>query len=156
LEPFALLGVVPVVGAVGAICAWRRGRRGLAVSALALAAVCFLGGLAAWGSAVMNRVKAPQPLVEMASALNRREDIRIGAFRLEYLPSLNFYCQRDVDHQPSAAAAAEFLRTTLPVYLFLPAAAWQEVGGMVHTPCRVLGRHADLYRRGDVVVVTNR
>jgi hypothetical protein len=42
------------------------------------------------------------------------------------------------------------------VYLFLPAAAWQDVKGLVHSPCRVLGRHPDLYRRGEVVVVTNR
>jgi 4-amino-4-deoxy-L-arabinose transferase-like glycosyltransferase len=156
VELFALLGGIPLLGAFGAAWALRRGRRNAVVATVAVSAVCFLGALAAWGGAVLNRHKAPWPLVEMAAARNRAEDIRIGAFGMEHLPSLNFYCQRDIDHQPTAAAAAEFLRTKLPVYLFLPAAAWQQVEGTVRVPYRVLGRHPDLYRRGEVVVVTNR
>jgi 4-amino-4-deoxy-L-arabinose transferase-like glycosyltransferase len=156
LELFALLGVIPVLGAAVAVWFLRRERRGEFVTTIAATAVVFLGGLAAWGGMMLNPHKAPRPLVELAAALNRSEDIRIAAFQMEYLPSLNFYCQRDVDHQPTAAAAADFLRTKLPVFLFLPAAAWQEVERMVRVPCRVLGRRPDLYRRGEVVVVTNR
>jgi 4-amino-4-deoxy-L-arabinose transferase-like glycosyltransferase len=156
LGPFALLGVVPVLGAVVAAWFLRRGRRDAFVASLAGTAVIFLGTLAACGGAALNGFKAPRPLVEAASALNRREDLRIGAFRLEHLPSLNFYCQRDVDHRPSAESAAEFLRTKLPVFLFVPASAWPEVESKVRVPYRLLGRQPDLYRRGEVVVVTNR
>jgi 4-amino-4-deoxy-L-arabinose transferase-like glycosyltransferase len=156
VELFALLGVIPILGAAVALWNLRRGRLNAFVVAVALSAVVFLGGLAAVGGAAINAYKAPRPLVELARALNRTEDIRIGAFQMEHLPSLNFYCQRDIDHQPSAAAAAEFLRTKLPVFLFLPATAWQEVERTVRVPYRVLGRHPDLYRRGEVVVVTNR
>ena len=91
-----------------------------------------------------------------AGALQRAQDIRIGAYQLEYLPSLHFYCQRNIKHCTDPAQVRQFLRTPLPVYLFVPAPAWDQLRGQVDGPHRVLARHRDLYRNWDVLVVTNR
>jgi hypothetical protein len=115
----------------------------------------FLAPLAAWASATFNRFKAPQPLVAASGAFCRDRDIRIGAYRLEHLPSLNFYCQRNVQHHSSEADVEEFLATPLPVYLFVPRPVWDEARTKIRAPCRVVGNHRDLYRNWDVVVVTN-
>src|SRR5262249_43390405 len=132
----------------------RRQREGLVVTVAAVA-LLFVVPLAAWGITVLNRHKAPRPLVEAAGALRRDVDIRIGAYQLEYLPSLNFYCQRNVTHLETEQQVREFLRYPVPVYLFLPAEQWEGIGPTARG-CRVAGRHHDLYRACDVLVVTNR
>ena len=58
--------------------------------------VLFVAPLAAWASAALNPFKAPRPLVALAGALNRYDDIRIACWEAGHLPSLNFYVQRDV------------------------------------------------------------
>jgi 4-amino-4-deoxy-L-arabinose transferase-like glycosyltransferase len=156
LQRWAAIGIVPVVGAALAWWCLRRQRRDGVIVSVAAAAVMFLGPLAAWGSVVFNLDKAPKPLVRDAGALCRNHDIRIGAYQLEYLPSLNFYCQRNVLHQKDDAKVLEFLRTPLPVYLFVPAPLWDDLRVMIHSPHRVVARHHDLYRNWDVLVVTNR
>jgi hypothetical protein len=42
------------------------------------------------------------------------------------------------------------------VYLFLPAARWEQLEARMPAGCRVLGQHRDLYQHRDIVVVTNR
>jgi chorismate-pyruvate lyase len=44
----------------------------------------------------------------------------------------------------------------LQTYLFLPAVEWQALEGKLRGPHRLLARHYDLYRHGEIVVVTNR
>ncbi len=155
LAPWASVGALPVLGAVaGWWCLRRQNRSGL-IASVATAAVLFLAPLAAWASAAFNQFKAPQPLVTASGAFCRDRDIRIGAYRLEYLPSLNFYCQRNVQHHTSEAEALQFLETPLPVYLFVPAPVWDEMRARVTSPFKVVGRHRDLYRSWDVLVVTN-
>jgi 4-amino-4-deoxy-L-arabinose transferase-like glycosyltransferase len=155
LEAWAVVGLLPVAGAAGAWwCGRRRRLTGLLVCVSA-AAVLFVGTLAAFGSSVFNKFKAPRQLVEQAEGLVRTRDLLIGAYQLEHLPSLTFYCQRTVAHQPTAADALCFLRSPTPVYLFLPAPTWDAIAGQARGPYRVLGRSRDLYRGGDVVVVTN-
>jgi 4-amino-4-deoxy-L-arabinose transferase-like glycosyltransferase len=155
LEDWAALGLVLVLG--GAAAAWclRRQWHGGAVGSVVVSVVLVLVPLAAWGSAALDRHKAPRPLVELAGGPQRRRDLRIGCFQLEHLPSLNFYCQRTVSHCQSEQQALELLRYPLPVYLFVPEPAWAELQRKVETPYRVLGRHRDLYRGGEVVVVRN-
>src|SRR5262249_56875110 len=104
---WAVLGVLPVLGAAGGWWYARRGQRGVAVAAVTAAAVLFIAPLAAWGSAVLNRYKAPRPLVAQAGALQRDREIRVGCYELD-LPSLNFYCQRNVCQPASAAEAVAF------------------------------------------------
>jgi len=155
LENWAALGVLPVVGAAVAWwCLKRRQREGL-IASVTVAAVLFLGPLAAWGSVAFNQYKAPGPLVLASGAFQRERDIRIGAYRLEYLPSLNFYCQRNVYHNADQAEVLEFLATPLPVYLFVPAPIWDDLQHTVRTPHRVAASHRDLYRNWDVLVITN-
>jgi 4-amino-4-deoxy-L-arabinose transferase-like glycosyltransferase len=155
LEVWAAAGAAPVLGALAAAWLARRQRRSGAVVAVTVAALLFLAPLAAWASAALNRHKAPRPLVEQAGALCRDRDIRIVGFQLEYLPSLHFYCQRNVAHLANAQAVCQALRQTLPVYLFTPAERWDDLQ-RCGAKGRVVARHRDLYRACEVVVVTNR
>jgi 4-amino-4-deoxy-L-arabinose transferase-like glycosyltransferase len=156
LEVWALAGGILVVGAAAAAWLGRRQQRSRLLAALTLAAVLFLAPLAAWGSAALNRHKAPRPLVERAGALCRTRDLRVAAYQLEHLPSLNFYCQRNVAHLPSEAKVREVLRSCVPVYVFTPAPVWEEFRGRLGADCRVAGPHYDLYRACEVVVLSNR
>jgi 4-amino-4-deoxy-L-arabinose transferase-like glycosyltransferase len=155
LEVWALAGGVLALGGAAAVWLLRRQQRTGALTAVTLAAVLFLAPLAAWGSAALNRHKAPRPLVEQAGALCRTRDLRIAAFGLEHLPSLNFYCQRNVAHLPSVERVGQLLRARVPVYVFTPAPCWEAFREQLGTACRVVGRHYDLYRACDVVVLTN-
>ncbi len=156
LEMWALLGLLPVAGALLAGWCWRLQRRTGLVVTLAVSAVLLLAPLAAYASAVFNRYKAPRPLVEEAGALRRHEEIRIGCWNLEYLPSLHFYVRRDVVHVKDEAEAAAFLRYPVPAYLFIPAEDWARLEAKVQVPYRVLARHREMYRHCEVVVVGNR
>jgi 4-amino-4-deoxy-L-arabinose transferase-like glycosyltransferase len=156
IAPWAGVGALPVLGAAAAWWCLRREYRTGLVASVTVAAVFFLAPLAAWASMAFNDVKAPQPLVTASGALQRDHDIRIGAYQLEYLPSLNFYCQRNVQHLASQGEIDEFLATPLRVYLFVPAPLWDDLQARIHSPWRVLGTHRDLYRNWDIVVVTNK
>jgi 4-amino-4-deoxy-L-arabinose transferase-like glycosyltransferase len=156
LERWAFIGVFPVLGAAAALWCLRRQRRGGVVLAVTAAAVLLIAPLAAWGVAALDRYKAPRALVAEAGALRRTEEIRVGCYDLQHLPSLTFYCQRTVAYPATWEDAAEFLRTPLPVYLFLPEPAWRGLRARVTAPYRVVGRHPDFYHGCDVVAVTNR
>ena len=155
MEWWALMGLV-LCGAT--LLAWRRLRRQDAsgvIAWLAAGIIAFFVPMVAWATATLNRHKASRPLVEQARALVRDREIRIGCWQLEYLPSLNFYCQRDVIHHQSEQDVVDFLRYPIPVYLFVQEDNWREIEKKVNTPHRVLARHHDLYRAGYVVVVSN-
>jgi len=156
LAVWAWLGALPIAGALLAWRLWKQERRGAFLACLALCAVLLIAPMAAWGSIVFNQVKAPRPLVELTGALQRADDIRIGAWRMEHLPSLNFYVQRDVTHLQTEADLHGLLRYPLPVYVFLPAPIWEQCRPATRGLGRELARHRDLYRHTDVVVVTNR
>jgi 4-amino-4-deoxy-L-arabinose transferase-like glycosyltransferase len=157
LEHWAALGLLPLLGAALAWLFLRREQRTSLLVSITATAVLFLGSLAAWVSPLFNQYKAPEPLVVASGAFRRDQDIRIGAYQVEYLPSLNFYCQRTIQHQHSEGEVRDFLAIRdLPVYLFVPATLWRDVSKSVHSSYRVIGRHADLYRSGEVLVITNR
>jgi 4-amino-4-deoxy-L-arabinose transferase-like glycosyltransferase len=157
LEGWAAAGAVPVLGALAAAWYARRQRRSAAVAALTLTSLLLLAPLAAWGSAALNRHKAPRTLVERAGALRRDRDIRIACYQLEYLPSLNFYCRRNVTHLPEDERAVRtLLQLPYPVYLFTPAESWDALRTRVGGSYRIIARHRDMYRACEVVVVTNR
>jgi 4-amino-4-deoxy-L-arabinose transferase-like glycosyltransferase len=155
LEAWAAVGLVPLAGAtVAGVCLWRQ-QRGAYVAALAGTAWCFVLPLAAGGSTALDAFRAPRPLVAEAGALQRGEDVRVGCFQLEFLPSLNFYVQRNVEHQEDEQQALAFLRQELPAYLFLPRADWERLAAQAPPTARVVGTHREMYRAGEVVVVTN-
>jgi 4-amino-4-deoxy-L-arabinose transferase-like glycosyltransferase len=160
LEYWGLVGLVPVAAALMGFGCLRRGRTNGVVWSLVAGIILFMGPLIAWALPAWNGIKAPHPLVEQAlalrpDALGRERDIRIGGFQLEHLPSLNFYARREVMHQGNEAEALAFLRYPMPVYLFLPAQIWQGLKEAAPAGCRLIGHHPDLYRRDDIVLVTN-
>lgn len=156
LDSWAVAGSIPVLAAVlGAWC-WRRQQRaGLIVSVIGCA-VLLVAPLAAYGSALFDRYKAPRSLVEQAGAWQPDADIRIGCWHLEHLPSINFYVRRDVTHLRDERQILDFLAGSLPVYLFVRADDWQALQARVTTPIRIVGRERDMFRRCEVYVVTNR
>jgi hypothetical protein len=146
---------VLVLGAAAAAWCVRRQRYAGVVTAVAASAGVFVGGLAAWGAAAVDAYKAPRPLVESLRAMPGEREVRVGCYAY-YQPSLVFYCHRAVARFTAEAEALEFLNYPLQVYLFVPAATWEALADRVGGPHHVLGRHHDLYRGCDVVVVTNR
>lgn len=156
LEIWAPVGVVPILAAMAGWWFVRQRQYGRFILALSITALLLLAPLAAFGSALFNRYKAPRALVEQVAILSRDQDIRIGCWQMEHLPSLNFYVQRNIEHLHEEADIARFLAYRLPVYLFLPAADWQRLEPSLGGSARVVGRQYDLYHHADVVVVTNR
>jgi hypothetical protein len=155
LGEWAWVGAGPLVGGLFAWKNWRQGRRNAVLACLTLAAVALIAPMAAWGSAAFNRVKAPQPLVALSGADRTDRDLRIGAWQLEHLPSLNFYVQRDVMIVHSEKELAGFLRYPVPVYVFLPARTWDGCRPVTRGLAREIARHADIYHHEDVAVITN-
>jgi len=154
LEYWGLVGLVPV--ALAGYWSWRRRVPNGVVLSFVLGGIFFLAPLVAWALPAWNQIKATRPLVEQTGALCRHEDIRIGAYHLEHLPSLNFYAQREVILHESEAEALAFLHYQVQVYLFLPRPVWDDLKGHAPATSRLIAHHPDMYRFHDIVVVTNR
>lgn len=154
LEAGAGLGVVPVLGAAAAGLCLRRGIRTGALGSLGASAVIFVGGVFIWGAPAMNAHKSPQPLVAESATARPGSDIRIGCYEY-FQPSLVFYAGRKVDRFNDDDQVREFLRCPLPAYLFVPARVWERLAPTVPGPTRLRGRHWDLYRNCEVVVISN-
>lgn len=156
LRPWAAAGLVPVAGAAAAWWCWRRQRRTAVVGAVVATAALFLGILAAFGSAAVESQKAPRGLVWAMRAAQQEADVRVGCYDY-FQPSLVFYCGREVKHLVNGPDVADFLRSPLQVYVFVPASTWENnVRFRVGGPYHLLARRRDVYRNCDVVVVTNR
>lgn len=156
IEMWGLAGAVPMLAAVlGAWC-WRRQRRAGLIVCLAGCAVLLVAPLAAYGSALFDRYKAPRSLVDQAGALQPSEEVHISCWNLEYLPSINFYVRRDVTHLRNEQQVLDLLSSPLPTYLFVRADDWQALQGRVTTPCRIVGSEREMFRRCVVYVITNR
>jgi hypothetical protein len=156
LKPWAALGALPVLAAAAAgWCLWRQ-CRGAVVGVVTASAVVLTGVLAAWGSAAVEAHKASRPLAQVIRAPEAEPDIRVGCYQY-FQPSLVFYCGREVVQIENPRQALDHLRGPLPAYLLVPADEWENnLRPRLHEPHRVVGRHRDLYRGCDVVVVTNR
>jgi 4-amino-4-deoxy-L-arabinose transferase-like glycosyltransferase len=156
LGVLAWLGGAPLLGALAGWRLLKQQRRGAMVACLAGAAVVGAAPLAAWAQAAVNHVKAVQPLVQETAALDRTRDLRIVACQVGHLASLNFYAQRDVIHIDAVEQVPGYLHYPLPVFVFLPAPAWEECRTRHPGLGRELARQRDLYSGRDIVVVTNR
>ncbi len=155
LEVWAIVGIVPVVGAlIGWWCLQRDDRRGY-VAAMASTAGLFVAVLAAGAAAAVDAHKAARPLMAvLPPGLNERE-IRIGCYEY-YQPSLVFYSRREVTRLATETEAVAFLNYPMEVYLLMPATLWNAVAPRLSGNERVLARHDDLYLGREVVLVTNR
>jgi hypothetical protein len=156
LRPWALLGLAPFLGGLAGAWCLRTGRKTGLIASVAMAGVLLLGPLAAYGVNAMEGRKSARALVSEAGALQADHDIRIVAWQLEHLPSLNFYVQRNVRNCTKEEELAGYRDYPLPVFVFLPASEWERLRSALGAEFREVGRRPDIYKRRDVVVVTNR
>jgi hypothetical protein len=152
LRWLALLGSLPVAGAlIAGVCLRRNWRDGL-IGAVAGNGILFTAALAALGPACVDRYKAPRTLAAALPADETHRDVRIGAYEY-FQPSLVFYCRRQVTRLDSEYSARTLLEGPLPAYVFVPASVWVDL--CRKTSAREVARHYDLYDGRDIVVITN-
>jgi 4-amino-4-deoxy-L-arabinose transferase-like glycosyltransferase len=154
LAAWAVLGVIPLAGAVAMGWYLRRGDRFGVVNAVVVSSVVFMGLTVALPPEVVDRQKAPRELVRASGLDNPTRDTRVAAFGW-FQESVVFYTGREVARLPSAQSAIEFLSIPTPGYLFVPAARWDEMAASVSVPHRVAARHYDFMKKCEVLVVTN-
>jgi 4-amino-4-deoxy-L-arabinose transferase-like glycosyltransferase len=152
LARWAWIGAVPILGAAAGFWCLRRGWRTGLVASLTATAVAFIGLTSDRPLQALEARKACRPLVAAAGACRPADEIRI-AYLAYFQPSLVFYCRREVSELYSPQQALDLLGGPLPAYVFCPA----EIGDQLALAgaYRIAGRQPDLYRRFDVVVVTN-
>jgi 4-amino-4-deoxy-L-arabinose transferase-like glycosyltransferase len=154
VEFWAFLGIVPLAGGLaGWWCLLRQRRGGVAVAVI-LSAVAFTGTFAAAADTI-DRHKAPRALAQTLHANQPGGDIIVGCYQY-FQPSLVFYCRQEVRQWAVEQQVLDTLQYPTPVYLFMPAQTWQALKPKIPGPHRELGRHRDLYRGCDIVLVTNR
>jgi 4-amino-4-deoxy-L-arabinose transferase-like glycosyltransferase len=156
LELWALVGLTPILAAGLGWWFLRQQQASRFLTAMTICAIVLIAPLAAFGSAIFDRYKAPRALTEQAELLRRDEDIRIGCFHVEHLPSLNFYVQRNVQHLHDDGEIARFLAIELRAFVLMPAQEWERLAPALAAKARVVGRQHDFYHHDDLVVVTNR
>jgi 4-amino-4-deoxy-L-arabinose transferase-like glycosyltransferase len=150
----AWLGLLPLLAASAAWWCLRHDRRPGFVLVFAATAVGVIGALAAWAGSAFNRHKAPQALASFIQADQANREVRIACYQY-FQPSLVFYARREVTRLDKEQDALDFLASPLPVYLVLPASAWQDLEAKVAGRHHVIGLRRDMYRRCEVVVVAN-
>jgi 4-amino-4-deoxy-L-arabinose transferase-like glycosyltransferase len=154
LERGAWLGGIFLLGAAAAGWCIRRGRRGGLIGCVATAGMVFTAALAFWGVNLVDRFKAPRPLVRALPEDHLRREVRVGAIGY-FQPSLVFYCQREVQCPENAVRILEFLYTPLPVYLFVSEEMWRQLQAIVPASYRLVSHHLDLYSGREVLLLTN-
>jgi hypothetical protein len=158
LRSWAVIGLVPLAGGLAGWRCLRRQQPAGVVIAVTLTAIVTIGALAGWGTDAVDRYKAPRALTRILQAHQAQqpeEEVFIGTFEY-FQPSLVFYCRRQVIQWQVDWQVMHFLSSPIPAYLFLSDRAWECLRPRLLSPFRVLGRHRDLYRGCEVVLVTNR
>lgn len=155
LGTWAAVGLVPIAGAAVMAACLRAGYRAGVVAAVTVAALGFVGLLAAGPVLVIDRYKAAKDLVRESGACQPDRDIRLAGVGY-FQESVVFYARRRVERLFTPDAAAAFLAMPHPSYLFVPEAEWSaEIAKKVTVPCRVAARRYDFYRNAVILVVTN-
>jgi 4-amino-4-deoxy-L-arabinose transferase-like glycosyltransferase len=155
LRPWAALGLLPIGGAAGAFWCLRANRRPELIACVAVSGVLLLGLAGAYGVMAIEPRKPSRALVAEAGARQREQDIRVVTWQLEHLPSLSFYVQRHIEICEEESEVRMYQSYPLPVFVFLPASEWERLRPSIHT-FRELARRPNLYKRDDVVVISNR
>jgi hypothetical protein len=155
LERWAVIGLVPLVGAVFMVRFLRRGDRPGVLAAVNVTAVAFVGLIAAFPPLVFDTYKSPKELVRASGVGDPHRDARAAAFDW-FQPSVVFYAKREVEKLETPQTCAEFLSVPTPGYLFVPEPTWNMwVADKVKVPYRVAARHFDFYKNCDILVITN-
>jgi 4-amino-4-deoxy-L-arabinose transferase-like glycosyltransferase len=155
---WAVLGLIPIAGAIGMGRSLGRADRSAFIRWATVCSIAFMGLMVIFPVWSVEGSKAPKELVRMSGVANPKRDIRLGNFEW-MLPSVVFYSGREVKALPSPEKAAEFLAVPTPGYLFVTEAQWNEsIAAKVKVPCRIVARHYDFLEHGPartVLVVTN-
>jgi 4-amino-4-deoxy-L-arabinose transferase-like glycosyltransferase len=147
---FALVPLAAVIG----LHYTHQKQRTATLAILAAAAILFIGSLATWASAVVDRQKAAKQLAQACIQDSGNQEIRLGCLRC-FEPSMVFYARREVAVYNTDAEALDLLRYPIPVYLFVRDSDWKLLRPRASPEVRTIARHWDLYQKCDVLVVTN-
>ena len=151
VEPAALVGLVPLVGA-GA-CWWLARRPEAALACFTATALVYtalaVGPAAGW----IARANAVPSFVSGLTA-DAAEPTRLGTYTFSS-PNVVFYATGHVDQIPvdDAAAAARFLATGPDAVLLVPAAKLPAVEAVLPAGYGELGRTRPMFRAEDVVAI---
>lgn len=155
LAPYAGFGLILAAGGLGMAYFLHNGDRSGVLASLVASVILFVGLTASFAVVAFDRYKAPRDLVRDSGAFDPNQDIRLAS--LDYTqPSVTFYAQRDVERLTSPQAAADYLMTNRPGFLFLTAETWPKVAPLIDRPVHIVARRFDLYRHQDVLVISNR
>ncbi|HSQ56315.1 MAG TPA: glycosyltransferase family 39 protein, partial [Gemmata sp.] len=154
LRIWAVLGAIPVAGALAMGWYLHQGDRAAVVNSMAVASVAFIGTIVALPPIEVDRQKAPRELVRATGMADPDRDVRVAAFAW-FEPSLVFYSGREVEILSSVAAVDEFLAVPTPGYLLIPSTTWERIETTVSGPHRILARHKDFLKKCEVLVITN-
>ena len=153
--PAALVGMVPVVGAI--ICFWiGRQDRLAAVQAFAVIALVYttlaVGPVASW----LGRANALPQLVTKAHALAGGK-ARIGTFT-HNTPNIVFYAHGRVEEWQGneAEAATEFLESGPDAIVIVPAHRYDTLAESLPEGYGIVGRSRPLFRRHDFLLIGRR
>jgi len=153
LEQWAVLAIVPILGAIFMAIALRKGDRPAFLRATAISSVLFVA-LAILPAAEMDRYKAPRNLVAESGAKDASRDLRLASYQW-FKPSLVFYAQREVKRYSKAESVVEFLAVPSPGFLFVGEKDWALLQPLVPGPCRIAAKHFDFYSNQMILAVTN-
>jgi 4-amino-4-deoxy-L-arabinose transferase-like glycosyltransferase len=154
VEIAAVLAVFPLLTVV--LCVWfyRRGEVSRFLTSFVVLATMTTAITAAWGPTLLEPHKAIKSLAREMPPDHLDRDVRVVV--LDYFqPSLVFYTQRVVEFVPSREAVEEVLRGPEPAYVLLSRERWDEIHAQFPGTGREVARRTDLYRRVEVVMVTN-
>jgi hypothetical protein len=153
LALWALLGAVPITGAMVAWYFLRSRRRGAMLATIACVAVVFLGLVVVGPMHLVDAQKATKPLIALAGACRPTDEVRVASF-CYFQPSLVFYARREVAELMTERDALDFLRGPFPAYLVCPADVATAIQARLPLT-GVLARHRDFYKGWEVVVLGN-
>ena len=156
LAPYALFGLIPIVG--GLIAAWqlRLGKRHAFLAIVTVSAVLLFAPLAAYAGAFFNGFKPARFFAETTEAGRKDLDLQVYSWGADHLPSLNFYLRRDVRTLGSGDEVAYHLRSPIPAFIVMPESNAKQFRELHPSLGKEAGRHFDLYRGQPLVMLTNR
>jgi len=155
LEHWAFLGVIPVTMATLGTWWLARQQTHRWVTSMAVAAIAFVAIIGAGVCPSVNEYKPAQKLAKHINVDAIEGDVTVGTYHW-FQPSLVFYCRCEVVPWQQEQHALDSLRYPMPVYLIVPAPIWEQMKVRARVPWREVARERDLYRRHDVVLISNR